>query len=136
MIKSDPFILMQSDVITNVDLSEVLALHEVRKKRDNSAIMTVLLSDVGDGGILLVLVLVLVVGLGLNVTIPTRHHMRKRRRGTFFHPYEDPPMIYYWHSIHLGEKMKPVSYCGTIIHPNPIRPYPHPSLWKTPPISH
>lgn len=50
VIKSDPFILMQSDVITNVDLREVLALHEARKKKDNSAIMTVLLSDVGGWG--------------------------------------------------------------------------------------
>lgn len=41
---------MQSDVITNVDLTEVLALHEARKKKDNSAIMTVLLSDVGGWG--------------------------------------------------------------------------------------
>lgn len=41
---------MQSDVITNVDLTQVLALHEARKKKDNSAIMTVLLSDVGGWG--------------------------------------------------------------------------------------
>ncbi|KAL3782144.1 hypothetical protein ACHAWO_007504 [Cyclotella atomus] len=50
VIKSDPFILMQSDVITNVDLRTVLELHEARKKKDNSAIMTVLLSDVGGWG--------------------------------------------------------------------------------------
>lgn len=41
---------MQSDVITNVDLGKVLSLHEARKKKDNSAIMTVLLSDVGGWG--------------------------------------------------------------------------------------
>ncbi|KAL7522846.1 hypothetical protein ACHAWX_007564 [Stephanocyclus meneghinianus] len=51
VIKSDPFILMQGDVITNVDLREVLLSHAARKKRDPSAIMTVLLSDVGGWGI-------------------------------------------------------------------------------------
>ena len=50
VVKSDPFILMQADVITNVDLREVLSLHAARKKNDNSAIMTVLLSDVGGWG--------------------------------------------------------------------------------------
>ncbi|KAL3799014.1 hypothetical protein HJC23_005153 [Cyclotella cryptica] len=51
VIKSDPFILMQGDVITNVDLREVLVTHADRKKRDGSAIMTVLLSEVGGWGI-------------------------------------------------------------------------------------
>ena len=51
VIKSDPFILMQGDVISNVDLREVMEQHAVRKKADNSAIMTVLLQEVGGWGL-------------------------------------------------------------------------------------
>ena len=50
VIKSDPFILMQGDVVTNADLREVMEQHAVRKKADNSAIMTVLLQEVGGWG--------------------------------------------------------------------------------------
>jgi translation initiation factor eIF-2B subunit epsilon len=50
VIKSDPFILMQGDVVTNVDLRDVMDQHATRKKRDNSAIMTVLLQEVGGWG--------------------------------------------------------------------------------------
>ena len=51
VIKSDPFILMQGDVVTNVDLREVMEQHALRKKADNSAIMTVLLQEVGGWGL-------------------------------------------------------------------------------------
>jgi len=51
VIKSDPFILMQGDVVTNVDLREVMEQHAIRKKADNSAIMTVLLQEVGGWGL-------------------------------------------------------------------------------------
>ncbi len=51
VIKSDTFILMQGDVVTNVDLREVMEQHAVRKKADNSAIMTVLLQEVGGWGL-------------------------------------------------------------------------------------
>ncbi|KAL7500262.1 hypothetical protein ACHAWT_010981 [Skeletonema menzelii] len=51
VIKSDPFILMQGDVVTNVDLREVMEQHAKRKKADNSAIMTVLLQEVGGWGL-------------------------------------------------------------------------------------
>lgn len=42
---------MQGDVVTNVDVRVALASHQERKKRDNSAIMTVLLQEVGGWGL-------------------------------------------------------------------------------------
>eukprot|EP00580_Thalassiosira_gravida_P019964 CAMPEP_0201660280 /NCGR_PEP_ID=MMETSP0494-20130426/2949_1 /ASSEMBLY_ACC=CAM_ASM_000839 /TAXON_ID=420259 /ORGANISM="Thalassiosira gravida, Strain GMp14c1" /LENGTH=515 /DNA_ID=CAMNT_0048138101 /DNA_START=106 /DNA_END=1650 /DNA_ORIENTATION=+ len=51
VIKSDPFILMQGDVVTNVDLREAMEGHKVRRKKDNAAIMTVLLQEVGGWGL-------------------------------------------------------------------------------------
>lgn len=51
VIKSDPFILMQGDVVTNVDLHEAMICHTQRKKKDAAAIMTVLLKDVGGWGL-------------------------------------------------------------------------------------
>mmetsp|Transcript_9067 Transcript_9067/g.16578 ORF Transcript_9067/g.16578 Transcript_9067/m.16578 type:complete len:905 (-) Transcript_9067:54-2768(-) len=51
VIKSDPFILMQGDVVTNVDLREAMEGHKVRRKKDNTAIMTVLLQEVGGWGL-------------------------------------------------------------------------------------
>ncbi|KAL7535373.1 hypothetical protein ACHAXR_011126 [Thalassiosira sp. AJA248-18] len=51
VIKSDPFILMQGDVVTNVDLREAMEGHKERRKKDNSAIMTVLLQEVGGWGL-------------------------------------------------------------------------------------
>jgi len=42
---------MQGDVITNVDLRDAMEGHKVRRKKDNAAIMTVLLQEVGGWGI-------------------------------------------------------------------------------------
>ena len=42
---------MQGDVVTNVDLHEAMLCHSKRKKKDASAIMTVLLKDVGGWGL-------------------------------------------------------------------------------------
>jgi translation initiation factor eIF-2B subunit epsilon len=47
LIKSDPFILMSGDVVTNADIGPVMKEHKERHKRDSSAIMTVLLKRVG-----------------------------------------------------------------------------------------
>jgi len=47
LVQSNPFILMGGDVVTNVDLSEVIEKHKQRHKKDNSAIMTVLFQKVG-----------------------------------------------------------------------------------------
>jgi len=47
LVQSDPFILMSGDVVTNVDIVPALAAHKARHKKDNSAIMTVLLKRVG-----------------------------------------------------------------------------------------
>jgi len=51
VVKSDPFILMQGDVVTNVDLREAMEGHKVRRKKDNTSIMTVLLQEVGGWGL-------------------------------------------------------------------------------------
>ena len=47
LIQSDPFILMSGDVLTNADLGHAMKEHKERHKRDNSAIMTILLKRVG-----------------------------------------------------------------------------------------
>ena len=47
IIQSDPFILMSGDVVTNVDIVPALEQHKIRHKKDSSAIMTVLLKEVG-----------------------------------------------------------------------------------------
>ncbi|EJK69460.1 hypothetical protein THAOC_09281 [Thalassiosira oceanica] len=51
VVKSDPFILMQGDAVTNADLRGAMAGHKARKKRDSSAIMTILLHEVGGWGL-------------------------------------------------------------------------------------
>mmetsp|Transcript_9934 Transcript_9934/g.17404 ORF Transcript_9934/g.17404 Transcript_9934/m.17404 type:complete len:937 (+) Transcript_9934:57-2867(+) len=51
VIKSDPFILMQGDVVSNVDLREAMEGHAQRRKKDNAAIMTILLQEVGGWGL-------------------------------------------------------------------------------------
>ena len=51
VIKSDPFLLMQGDVVTNVDVTQVLKDHAERRKKDSAAIMTVLLQEVGGWGL-------------------------------------------------------------------------------------
>jgi len=51
VIKSDPFVLMQGDVVTNVDLREAMAGHRARRKKDAAAIMTVVLQEVGGWGL-------------------------------------------------------------------------------------
>jgi len=47
VIKSDPFVLVSGDVVTNVDVRGAMAAHRERKRKDNSAIMTVLFKEVG-----------------------------------------------------------------------------------------
>jgi translation initiation factor eIF-2B subunit epsilon len=47
LIQSDPFILMTGDVVTNVDIVPALQEHKDRHKKDSSAIMTVLMKQVG-----------------------------------------------------------------------------------------
>lgn len=47
LVQSDPFVLMFGDVITNVDIKGVLEAHKERHKRDSSAIMTLLMKQVG-----------------------------------------------------------------------------------------
>jgi translation initiation factor eIF-2B subunit epsilon len=51
VIKSDPFILMQGDVVSNVDLHCAMSRHVERRMKDASAIMTILLQDVGGWGL-------------------------------------------------------------------------------------
>jgi translation initiation factor eIF-2B subunit epsilon len=47
LIQSDPFILMSGDVVTNADIGPAMKEHAARHKKDNSAIMTVLLKRAG-----------------------------------------------------------------------------------------
>ena len=49
LIQCDPFVLMFGDVVTNVDIVGALAAHKARRKKDSSAIMTLLLKQVGGG---------------------------------------------------------------------------------------
>ncbi|KAL9183406.1 hypothetical protein ACHAXT_005193 [Thalassiosira profunda] len=51
LIKSDPFVLMQGDVVSNVDLRGAMAAHKARRKKDHAAIMTVLLQEAGGWGL-------------------------------------------------------------------------------------
>jgi translation initiation factor eIF-2B subunit epsilon len=47
MVQSDPFILMYGDTVTNVDIKPALAAHKARHKKDSSAMMTLLMKEVG-----------------------------------------------------------------------------------------
>jgi translation initiation factor eIF-2B subunit epsilon len=47
LVQSDPFILMYGDVVTNVDIVGALAAHKERHKKDSSAMMTLLMKQVG-----------------------------------------------------------------------------------------
>mmetsp|Transcript_15421 Transcript_15421/g.29081 ORF Transcript_15421/g.29081 Transcript_15421/m.29081 type:complete len:805 (-) Transcript_15421:48-2462(-) len=47
LVQSDPFILMSGDVVTNVDILPASEKHKIRHKKDSSAIMTVLMKEVG-----------------------------------------------------------------------------------------
>ena len=47
LIRSDPFLLLHGgDVVTNVDIAPAIELHKARKKKDPSAMMTVLLKPI------------------------------------------------------------------------------------------
>jgi translation initiation factor eIF-2B subunit epsilon len=47
LVQSDPFILMFGDIVTNVDIKTALRAHEDRKRKNSSAIMTLLMKEVG-----------------------------------------------------------------------------------------
>lgn len=47
VIQSEPFVLINGDVITNVNLKEAILAHQERRKRDSAAILTMLLKPVG-----------------------------------------------------------------------------------------
>lgn len=49
LIRSDPFILISGDVISNMDLKKAIAFHKEKRKEDNNAIMTVVLKPVQKG---------------------------------------------------------------------------------------
>eukprot|EP01041_Mallomonas_annulata_P008628 gene8628-17798_t len=46
IIRSDPFILISGDVISNMDLHKAMKFHKEKRKADNNAIMTVVLKRV------------------------------------------------------------------------------------------
>ena len=47
LVKSDPFLLLYGDVVTNVNLTEAIQAHKVRHKKDRSNMMTLLFKQVG-----------------------------------------------------------------------------------------
>ena len=47
LVQSDPFIFMFGDTVTNVDLTAAIATHKARRKKDLTAIMTILFKQVG-----------------------------------------------------------------------------------------
>lgn len=46
VVRSDPFILINGDVVSNMNLGDAIAFHKEKKKVDNNAIMTVALKAV------------------------------------------------------------------------------------------
>ena len=49
LVRSDPFILISGDVISNMDLKKAIAFHKEKRKEDNNCIMTVVLKPVQKG---------------------------------------------------------------------------------------
>ena len=49
LVRSDPFILISGDVVSNMDLKRAMAFHSERRKADSSAILTVVLKPVQKG---------------------------------------------------------------------------------------
>lgn len=45
-VRSDPFILINGDVVSNMDLNKAITFHKERRKLDETAIMTVVLKEV------------------------------------------------------------------------------------------
>jgi translation initiation factor eIF-2B subunit epsilon len=46
IVRSDPFILISGDVVSNMDLKKAIQFHKDKRKEDNNAIMTVVLKKV------------------------------------------------------------------------------------------
>ena len=47
LVQSDPFLLLSGDVVTNVDLTSAMEAHKERHKKDSTAIMTLVLKEIG-----------------------------------------------------------------------------------------
>jgi translation initiation factor eIF-2B subunit epsilon len=47
VIRSDPFVLISGDVISNMDLKKAIAYHKEKRKQDYNAILTVVLKEGG-----------------------------------------------------------------------------------------
>lgn len=50
MVRSDPFILINGDVISNMDLKKAIAFHKSRRQEDGNCIMTCVLKQVQQRG--------------------------------------------------------------------------------------
>ncbi|OQR91949.1 translation initiation factor eIF-2B subunit epsilon [Achlya hypogyna] len=46
LVRSDPFILISGDVVSNMNLKAAIESHEARKKKDSTSIMTVVMKEV------------------------------------------------------------------------------------------
>lgn len=51
VIRSDPFILINGDVISNMNLKKAIAFHKNRRQEDSNCIMTVVLKQVQQQGV-------------------------------------------------------------------------------------
>jgi translation initiation factor eIF-2B subunit epsilon len=51
VIRSDPFILINGDVISNMNLKKAIAFHKSRRQEDSNCIMTVVLKQVQQQGV-------------------------------------------------------------------------------------
>ena len=49
LIRSDPFVLISGDVVSNMDLKKAIEFHKARRKEDMNAIMTVALKPIQKG---------------------------------------------------------------------------------------
>jgi len=49
VVRSDPFILISGDVVSNMNLKRAIEFHKEVRKRDNQAVMTVVMKDVQKG---------------------------------------------------------------------------------------
>ena len=46
IVRSDPFIMISGDVISNMDLKRAIAFHKEKRRKDSNAVMTVVLKKV------------------------------------------------------------------------------------------
>ena len=46
VIRSDPFIIISGEVVSNMNLSKAIAFHREKKRQDNNAVLTLVLKSI------------------------------------------------------------------------------------------